>query len=70
MDGHRSRVFAVTFHPERETEFISAGWDNTIQVRGILQVSTPGVRRFTDPLLLCVPRSSGTAGKSRPLGKT
>ncbi|KAK0130526.1 Pre-mRNA-splicing factor prp5 [Merluccius polli] len=31
MDGHRSRVFAVTFHPERETEFISAGWDNTIQ---------------------------------------
>lgn len=31
MDGHRSRVFAVTFHPERETEFISGGWDNTIQ---------------------------------------
>lgn len=32
MDGHSSRVFAVTFHPERETEFISGGWDNTIQV--------------------------------------
>ncbi|MCJ8738171.1 hypothetical protein PDJAM_G00032610 [Pangasius djambal] len=31
MDGHDSRVFAVTFHPERETEFISGGWDNTIQ---------------------------------------
>ncbi|XP_058263270.1 uncharacterized WD repeat-containing protein all2124-like [Hemibagrus wyckioides] len=31
MDGHSSRVFAVTFHPERETEFISGGWDNTIQ---------------------------------------
>lgn len=32
MDGHSSRVFAVTFHPERETEFISGGWDNTVQV--------------------------------------
>ena len=32
MDGHRFRVFAVTFHPEREREFISGGWDNTIQV--------------------------------------
>ncbi|XP_062331402.1 F-box/WD repeat-containing protein sel-10-like [Osmerus eperlanus] len=31
MDGHRFRVFAVTFHPEREREFISGGWDNTIQ---------------------------------------
>ncbi|XP_066522481.1 WD repeat-containing protein 38-like isoform X2 [Hoplias malabaricus] len=31
MDGHRFRVFAVNFHPERETEFISGGWDNTIQ---------------------------------------
>ncbi|XP_066578032.1 WD repeat-containing protein 38 isoform X3 [Amia ocellicauda] len=31
MDGHLSRVFAVTFHPEKETEFISGGWDNTVQ---------------------------------------
>ncbi|XP_072523808.1 WD repeat-containing protein 82-like [Salminus brasiliensis] len=31
MDGHRFRVFALNFHPERETEFISGGWDNTIQ---------------------------------------
>ncbi|XP_067100253.1 WD repeat-containing protein 38-like [Osmerus mordax] len=31
MDGHRFRVFAVTFHPEREREFISGGWDNTIE---------------------------------------
>ncbi|XP_018582817.2 WD repeat-containing protein 5-like isoform X1 [Scleropages formosus] len=31
MDGHRFRVFAVTFHPEKEKEFISGGWDNTIQ---------------------------------------
>ncbi|XP_048869094.1 uncharacterized protein LOC125741790 isoform X2 [Brienomyrus brachyistius] len=30
MDGHRLRVFAVTFHPEKENEFISGGWDNTI----------------------------------------
>lgn len=33
MDGHRFRVFAVSFHPERETQFISGGWDNTIQVK-------------------------------------
>ncbi|KAG9350015.1 hypothetical protein JZ751_026368 [Albula glossodonta] len=32
MDGHRFRVFAVNFHPDRETEFISGGWDNSIQV--------------------------------------
>ncbi|XP_053496274.1 uncharacterized protein LOC128617238 isoform X1 [Ictalurus furcatus] len=31
MDGHSSRVFAVTFHPDRDTEFVSGGWDNTIQ---------------------------------------
>ncbi|XP_051530647.1 uncharacterized protein LOC127427225 [Myxocyprinus asiaticus] len=31
MDGHRFRVFAVTFHPECAREFISGGWDNTIQ---------------------------------------
>ncbi|KAK6467596.1 WD repeat-containing protein 78-like [Huso huso] len=31
MDGHRFRVFAVTFHPEKEDEFISGGWDNTVQ---------------------------------------
>ncbi|KAJ8414177.1 hypothetical protein AAFF_G00050470 [Aldrovandia affinis] len=31
MDGHRFRVFAVNFHPERETEFISGGWDNSVQ---------------------------------------
>lgn len=32
MDGHSSRVFAMTFHPDRDTEFVSGGWDNTIQV--------------------------------------
>ncbi|XP_027014850.2 uncharacterized protein LOC113650621 isoform X2 [Tachysurus fulvidraco] len=31
MDGHSSRVFALKFHPERETEFISGGWDNSVQ---------------------------------------
>lgn len=33
MDGHRLRVFALDFHPEREREFISGGWDNTVQVQ-------------------------------------
>ncbi|KAM9462402.1 uncharacterized protein Hap1MRO34_016343 isoform 1-T1 [Clarias gariepinus] len=31
MDGHSSRIFAVTFNPEKEEEFISGGWDNTVQ---------------------------------------
>ncbi|KAL7857383.1 hypothetical protein SRHO_G00162820 [Serrasalmus rhombeus] len=31
MDGHWLRVIAVSFHPEKETQFISGGWDNTIQ---------------------------------------
>lgn len=35
MDGHASRVFAVRFHPSDPTSFVSAGWDDTVQV-GIL----------------------------------
>nr|XP_032800934.1 protein will die slowly-like [Petromyzon marinus] len=31
MDGHRSRVFAVQWHPESENVFLSGGWDNTVQ---------------------------------------
>ncbi|XP_071501297.1 uncharacterized protein [Diadema antillarum] len=31
MDGHRSRVFSVKFHPKLEKEFVTGGWDDTIQ---------------------------------------
>ncbi|XP_038637215.1 WD repeat-containing protein 5B-like [Scyliorhinus canicula] len=31
MDGHRSRIFAVKFHPGRFSELISGGWDDTVQ---------------------------------------
>ncbi|XP_029462936.1 dynein assembly factor with WDR repeat domains 1-like [Rhinatrema bivittatum] len=31
MNGHRSRVFALAFHPESNEQFISGGWDNTVQ---------------------------------------
>ncbi|XP_071849159.1 protein tipD-like [Apostichopus japonicus] len=31
MDGHRCRVFSVKFHPAQSNEFISGGWDDTIQ---------------------------------------
>ncbi|XP_041435124.1 WD repeat-containing protein wdr-5.2 isoform X2 [Xenopus laevis] len=31
MDGHRSRIFGLTFHPSSEESFISGGWDNTVQ---------------------------------------
>ncbi|XP_069508269.1 uncharacterized protein [Ambystoma mexicanum] len=31
MNGHRSRIFALTFYPESEDHFLSGGWDNTVQ---------------------------------------
>ncbi|XP_075217903.1 uncharacterized protein LOC142322712 [Lycorma delicatula] len=30
-DGHTSRVFSISFHPKNANEFISGGWDNTVQ---------------------------------------
>ncbi|XP_076857078.1 uncharacterized protein LOC143510999 [Brachyhypopomus gauderio] len=47
MGGHRFGVFAVTFHPEKETQFISGGWDNTIQFWDIRQQHS--VRMFSGP---------------------
>ncbi|XP_069042649.1 uncharacterized protein [Lepisosteus oculatus] len=47
MDGHCFRVFAVTFHPEREEEFISGGWDNTVQFWDSRQRSS--VRMISGP---------------------
>ncbi|XP_053550862.1 WD repeat-containing protein wdr-5.2 [Bombina bombina] len=31
MDGHYSRIFGLAFHPQSEDDFISGGWDNTVQ---------------------------------------
>ncbi|XP_078393852.1 pre-mRNA 3' end processing protein pfs-2-like, partial [Cetorhinus maximus] len=31
MDGHRSRIFALKFHPASFSELISGGWDDTVQ---------------------------------------
>lgn len=31
MDGHRARVFAVKYHPLKNHEFVSGGWDDTVQ---------------------------------------
>ncbi|XP_039620790.1 uncharacterized WD repeat-containing protein alr3466-like [Polypterus senegalus] len=47
MDGHRFRVFAVAFHPDMETEFISGGWDNTVQFWDMNQVTA--VRKLFGP---------------------
>ena len=33
MDGHMSRVFALTYHPSDSRILLSAGWDDTVQVR-------------------------------------
>ena len=32
MDGHMSRVFSVQFTPGQDHEFLSGGWDDTVQV--------------------------------------
>lgn len=31
MDGHRSRVFSIKFHPKNGNEFVTGGWDDTLQ---------------------------------------
>ncbi|XP_049858401.1 ribosome biogenesis protein WDR12 homolog isoform X2 [Schistocerca gregaria] len=31
MDGHTSRIFAARFHPQLNYEFITGGWDSTVQ---------------------------------------
>ena len=35
MDGHTDRVFAIANHPTNAHEFVSSGWDNTLQVSNI-----------------------------------
>ena len=32
VDGHVDRVFAIANHPTNAHEFVSSGWDNTLQV--------------------------------------
>ena len=38
MDGHMSRVFSVQYTPGQDDEFLSGGWDDTVQV----------IKMFTD----------------------
>ncbi|KAG8430531.1 hypothetical protein GDO86_020438 [Hymenochirus boettgeri] len=47
MDGHRSRVFGLTFHPESEKDFISGGWDDTVQFWDIRQKHS--LRKISGP---------------------
>ena len=35
VDGHTDRVFAIANHPTNAHEFVSSGWDNTLQVSNI-----------------------------------
>ncbi len=32
VDGHTDRVFCIVNHPFNPHEFVSSGWDNTLQV--------------------------------------
>ena len=33
--GHAQRIFAIKYHPEIESVFVAAGWDNCLKVSGI-----------------------------------
>ncbi|KAJ8043594.1 Dynein assembly factor with WDR repeat domains 1 [Holothuria leucospilota] len=37
MDGHRCRVFSIKFHPKEVSEFVSGGWDDTLQFWDVRQ---------------------------------
>ncbi|KAJ6654410.1 hypothetical protein lerEdw1_007003 [Lerista edwardsae] len=50
MDGHTSRVYALTFFPENDERFISGGWDDTVQVMGVASATWEvGRRRISGP---------------------
>ena len=79
MDGHASRVFAVRYHPSDPTSFLSAGWDDTVQVGGtpglcyktILIYTVNGEQIiFSQRLWIAlIPHSSGTQDRVALLGK-
>ncbi|KAM9304912.1 guanine nucleotide-binding protein subunit beta-5b-like [Gastrophryne carolinensis] len=47
MDGHRSRILGLKFHPNSEESFISGGWDDTVQFWDIRQ--RHALRRISGP---------------------
>ncbi|KAM4631656.1 uncharacterized protein O3C94_018274 isoform 1-T2 [Discoglossus pictus] len=47
MDGHRSRIFGLTFNPLNDEEFISGGWDDTVQFWNIQE--THSLRKISGP---------------------
>ncbi|XP_053219727.1 dynein assembly factor with WDR repeat domains 1-like [Podarcis raffonei] len=47
MDGHTSRVYALTFFPENDERFISGGWDDTVQFWSMQ--SSHALRRISGP---------------------
>ncbi|XP_073403410.1 WD repeat-containing protein 47-like [Dendrobates tinctorius] len=47
MDGHRSRIFGLTFHPLSEERFVSGGWDDTVQFWDVRL--THSLRRISGP---------------------
>jgi len=32
MDGHRSRILSIKYHPLESNIFLSGGWDDTVQI--------------------------------------
>lgn len=49
-DGHTSRIFDAIFHPQSTNEFISGGWDNTIQFWDVRQ---PNSIRYVTGAHIC-----------------
>lgn len=49
MDGHMSRIFSVQFTPGQDQEFISGGWDDTVQFWDTRTDSKHSVRKIFGP---------------------
>ena len=46
VNGHTDRVLCLANHPTNPHEFVSSGWDNTLQVRVLVSVCLSGVCVF------------------------
>ena len=63
MDGHMSRVFSVQYTPGQDNEFLSGGWDDTVQVIKMLRLyRSENLSLFSECATTLFPPSFGQTG--------